>query len=262
METIIHTHQLNINFEELKNAISDEYTLVVCDNNHAIHFVSGMPLAIRLDYPDEILQKLPEEAIRPFAGVGNPFRVRDIRARRNILDIGSGAGMDSLTASFLTDHKASITGIDMTTAMVEQARVNSSRMSRNNLRYITGQAEDLPFPSETFDLVISNGVINLCVDKEKVYREIYRVLKPGGRFQIADVLLEKPVPAESRNLVHLWTNCVAGAIPIEDYLGIIKRTGFIDIEMGQHYDVFKDARVAKSAAYFGAKGHNITGKKV
>jgi SAM-dependent methyltransferase len=261
MKNTIEIQKLEIDEGALKRSISNEYTSVVCDKDHTIHFVSGKPLANKLGYPRKIIDELPDDAVRPFAGVGNPFQIRPIKNNKKILDIGSGAGMDSLTASILTDHHASIFGLDMTPAMVEQARKNANMMGLGNVRFVEGHAEDIPFKSDTFDLVISNGVINLCVNKEKVYAEIFRILKPGGRLQIADVLLEKAVPTESRNLVHLWTNCVAGAIPGPEYLDIIRNAGFGKVSIRQSYDVFKDARVAKSAAFFGAKGHNIIGVK-
>ncbi|MGK7395404.1 MAG: methyltransferase domain-containing protein [Candidatus Cyclobacteriaceae bacterium M3_2C_046] len=261
METINEIEILQLDVNELKLAVQQEYTNVVCNQNHVIHFTSGWPLARRLGYPESILKTMPSEAIRPFAGVGNPFQIGSISEGEKILDIGCGAGLDCLLASIYTDHLVEVFGLDMTEAMLEQARKNAAMMGMKTVHFIHGQAENIPLPSESIDVVISNGVINLCLDKAQVFRQIYRVLKPGGRFQIADVLLERPVPVASRNLVHLWTNCVAGAIPREEYIKVITTAGFEQVQIKQEFDVFNDARVAKSAAYFGARGYNIIAVK-
>jgi arsenite methyltransferase len=260
MKNNLNTIIPQIDKKNLRTAISKEYTEVACNLDHTIHFTSGFPLAIRLGYPEGILKTIPEEAVRPFAGVGNPFKMGTINLAETILDIGSGAGMDCIFASFYGNRSNIIWGLDMTEAMLEKAR-NNARIAGSEIRFIKGYAENIPLPDSSIDLVISNGVINLCPDKELVYKEIYRVLRPGGRFMIGDVLLERPVPSESRELIHLWTNCVAGAIIKDEYIEVINKAGFLDIQIMEVFDVFSDARIAKSASYFGAKGYNIKGIK-
>ena len=261
MEAIVKTYQPKFDVSQLREAIKAEYKEVVCNVNHEIHFTSGRKLAQRLGYSEKTMSYIPEEAIRPFAGVGNPFAMGGLVEGEVILDIGSGGGFDCLYASVISEGLTEIYGLDMTDAMIEQASRNVSDTGVTNIKFIKGYAEEMPFPTASIDLVISNGVINLCPDKYKVYREIYRVLKPGGRFMIGDVMLEKAVPDESRDLIHLWTNCVAGAITQNEYLEIVKSAGFKSPAIKNSYDVFKDARIAKSAAYFGAKGYNIMGRK-
>jgi len=204
---------------------------------------------------------MPEEAIRPFAGVGNPFKIAPIHPNEIILDIGCGAGFDMLVAWLSGSKEKTIFGIDITDAMLEKAKKNANTLGAKNINVLKGYAEKIPLPDASVDVVISNGVINLCTDKLQVYKEIHRVLKPGGRFQIADVILQHPVPNESRDLLHLWTNCVAGGIPMEEYKHMLESAGFFDIKVFDSYDVFKDARIAKSAKTFGAKGFNIKGFK-
>lgn len=247
--------------EELREAIKKEYKAVACDPNHTIHFTSGRKLAQRLGYNEEIVSQIPENAIRPFAGVGNPFQIGIPSQSFQILDIGSGAGFDCIYASLLTKRSAKITGVDMTDEMLEQAEKNAVGAGCPDLQFVKGYAEDLPIQSNSMDLVISNGVINLCLDKEQVFKEIFRVLKPGGEFRIADVMLDIQVPETSKELLHLWTNCVAGAVTKMQYTEIVQAAGFSRIEFGTKYDVFNDAKIAKSAAYFGAKGQNIIGMK-
>jgi arsenite methyltransferase len=259
METKTITYIPEFNDAKLKDAIRQEYTEVACNRDYKIHFVSGLPLAGRLGYPENLIRQLPEEAIRPFAGVGNPFRMGTVGPEETLLDIGCGAGFDLLVAWLSGSRNSQLYGIDITEAMLEKARENAMVMGAGNLRLSKGYAENIPLDDASVDVVISNGVINLCRDKFQVYREIYRVLKPGGRFQIADVILNLPVPNESRDLIHLWTNCVAGGIPMHEYLDIIREAGFTGTVVMDQFNVFKDARIAKSAAVFGAKGYNIKG---
>ncbi|WP_373495928.1 methyltransferase domain-containing protein [Aquiflexum sp.] len=262
MNTQIQTENASkFSREELREAIMTEYKAVACDPNHTIHFTSGRKLAKRLGYTEDIMSQIPESAIRPFAGVGNPFHIDEPPKGSKILDIGSGCGFDSIYASILTHRSIMVTGVDMTEEMLEQARKNAIIAECTNIQFVKGYAEDLPIPSESMDLVISNGVINLCLDKEQVYKEIHRVLRPGGEFRIADVMLDIPVPETSKELIHLWTNCVAGAVTKTEYREYIKNAGFIWMGFGMQYDVFHDAKIAKSAAYFGAKGQNILGIK-
>lgn len=261
METKQLTYIPNFSDDALKSAISAEYTEVACNMDHQIHFTSGLPLAKRLGYSGTILDQLPKEAIRPFAGVGNPHIIRRIGKNETVLDIGCGGGFDLLVAWIRGTKKGDMIGIDITDAMLEKARENVLESGAKNIQIVKGYAEHIPLANNTIDVVISNGVINLCTDKLQVYREIFRVLKPGGRFQIADVLLKYPVPMESRDMVHLWTNCVAGGVPMQEYSEIIKAAGFELVEIVNSYDVFDDARIAKSAKKFGARGYNVIGVK-
>lgn len=134
-------------------------------------------------------------------------------------------------------------------------------MGKFNTQFVQAYAEELPMKEETADVVISNGVINLCPDKQQVFNEIFRILKPGGKLQIADVLLQRPVSENAKNRVHLWTTCVAGGLLEEEYTAILEMTGFRNIRIADAYDVFGGAPVASSAAQFDAKGYNIYEEK-
>lgn len=261
METNIETFVPSFSDAALKKEITKEYSEVACNKDHTIHFVSGEPLARRLGYPDPVFAYMPSEALRPFAGVGNPHKIKAMKPHESVLDIGSGGGFDLLTAWLSGQKLAPLYGIDITDAMLDKAKENAAALGASNVVLQKGFAEDIPLPDASVDVVISNGVINLCTDKLQVYREIHRVLKPGGRFQIADIILENPVPNESREHLHLWVNCVAGGIPLEEYKEILHAAGFDQIDIGQRYDVFRDARVEKSARHFGAVGVNILGYK-
>jgi arsenite methyltransferase len=261
MEEIINVYQPKFAIDQLREAIQAEYKEVACNVDHTIHFTSGKKLAQRLGYSEELMKMIPKNAIRPFAGVGNPLSMGIPTNTEAILDIGSGAGFDCLYGTLMTEKSIEFYGVDMTEEMVGQARKNAEDMKLDKVYFLEGYAEELPFISGSVDMVISNGVINLCPDKQMVFQEIHRVLKPGGRFQIADVLLEIPVPDKSRDRVHLWTNCVAGAVTMDEYLQIIEDAGFVGTEIYKSYDVFQDARIARSAAYFGARGYNIMGFK-
>jgi ubiquinone/menaquinone biosynthesis C-methylase UbiE len=261
MKTKQLTYIPNFADETLKRAINVEYTEVACNSDHKIHFTSGLPLTKRLGYSEDVIAQIPSEAVRPFAGVGNPHDIRSIDPDESILDIGSGGGLDLLVAWINGSKMTELTGIDITDAMIQKAGENAEYIGAKNIRFISGYAENIPLKDNSIDVVISNGVINLCTDKLQVFREIFRVLKPGGRFQIADVLLRHPVPNESRDMVHLWTNCIAGGVPMDEYKEIIHTAGFDNVEIVKSYEVFKDARIAKSAEKFGARGFNILGYK-
>jgi ubiquinone/menaquinone biosynthesis C-methylase UbiE len=157
-----------------------------------------------LAYPDE-LANVPEAAVESFAGVANPWTMGRLAPGERVLDLGSGAGTDSLVAAQMVGPGGQVTGIDMTTAMLAKARTAATEMGVANVEFIEAEAEQLPFADESFDVVISNGVIDLIPDKEAVFSEIFRVLAPDGRIQIADVTIQNPVSEEGRRNIDLWT---------------------------------------------------------
>jgi ubiquinone/menaquinone biosynthesis C-methylase UbiE len=157
-----------------------------------------------LDYQDEWLDEFPESVIESFAGTGNPFKLGDIKEGENVLDVGSGAGLDCLIAGRMVGKKGKVIGVDMTPQMVEKARKNASKVGAENVDFHWGFSEELPIEDEWADVVISNGAINLSPEKEAVFDGIFRVLKPGGRAQIADILIDKPIPDSAKNNIDLW----------------------------------------------------------
>ncbi len=243
--------------ERLRAAIQQEYSDVATNPDKGFHFVVGRSLAERLSYSDGDLAGIPAGALESFAGVGNPFMLGHIDAGSVVADVGSGCGMDALIASHMVGVHGRVIGVEMTEGMRAKAIRNAGEMNASNVEFLEGWAESLPLPDHSVDVAISNGVINLCPDKEAVFREIYRVLKPGGRMQIADILLEKPVPGSAKDLIHLWTQCVAGGLLEAEYVGIIRGAGFQKVEVVSSFEVFKDAPGEAAAARYGAKGFNL-----
>jgi ubiquinone/menaquinone biosynthesis C-methylase UbiE len=148
---------------------------------------------------------VPESAVESFAGVANPWTLGRLAAGERVLDLGCGAGTDSLVAAQMVGADGHVTGIDMTAAMLVKARSAATEMGATNVEFVEAEAERLPFADESFDVVISNGVIDLVPDKDAVFAEIFRVLHPGGRIQIADVTIQNPVSEEGRRNIDLWT---------------------------------------------------------
>jgi ubiquinone/menaquinone biosynthesis C-methylase UbiE len=157
-----------------------------------------------LGYPPE-LANVPDAAVESFAGVANPWTMGRLSPGERVLDLGSGAGTDSLVAAQMVGEQGRVTGIDMTPEMLAKARAAATAMGVGNVEFLEGEAERLPFPDASFDVVVSNGVIDLIPDKDAVFAELFRVLTPGGRIQIADVTIQNPVSAEGRRNIDLWT---------------------------------------------------------
>jgi arsenite methyltransferase len=256
METISTFDQ-----KALTKAIVDEYTDLACNPNKQFHFISGKRLTEVLDYPSSLLKNIPSGAIASFAGVGNPFKMGYPKTGETVIDIGCGAGIDSLIASRFVELEGTVVGIDMTPSMIAKSKEHAYQSFALNTRFILAYAHHIPLPDHYADLIISNGVINLIPDKSLVFQEMFRLLKPGGRIQIADVLLDAPVSPLAKDRVHLWTTCVAGGLLHHEYLDLLKEAGFTHIEIRDAYPVFDDAPVASSAYKFGAKGYNIYAEK-
>jgi SAM-dependent methyltransferase len=195
---------VDIDIELLKSEIKKTYASVSEQPEQDFIFPTGRAWAEDLDYPDE-LGNVPESAVESFAGVANPWQLGRLNPGERVLDLGSGAGTDSLVAAQMVGEQGHVTGIDMTPAMLAKARIAAAEMEVTNVEFVEGEAERLPFSDESFDVIISNGVIDLIPDKEAVFSELHRVLVPAGRLQIADVTIENPVSAEGRRNIDLWT---------------------------------------------------------
>ena len=195
---------VEIDIELLKSEIKKTYASVSEAPEEDFIFPTGRAWAEDLGYPEE-LANVPESAAESFAGVANPWAMGRLAAGDHVLDLGSGAGTDSLIAAQMVGPQGSVTGIDMTPEMLVKARAAAAEMGVTNIAFVEGEAELLPFADASFDVVISNGVIDLIPDKDAVFAELYRVLAPGGRIQIADVTIQNPVSAEGRRNIDLWT---------------------------------------------------------
>ena len=193
----------NVDREGLREAIQEEYEAVACEPGRGFHFHTGRPLAEILGYQSEWLDGLPEGSIESFAGTGNPFSLGVLAPGERIVDVGCGAGIDSLIAARMVGPAGAVIGIDMTPSMLEKAQAGAGNLE--HVEFLLGFGEELPVPDAWADVVISNGVVNLMPDKPEAFTEMARVLKPGGRIQIGDILVDRPVPENEKEKIELWT---------------------------------------------------------
>jgi arsenite methyltransferase len=196
---------VGIDVELLKSEIRKTYASVSQEPERAFIFPTGRAWAEDLGYPVEELARVPEAAVESFAGVANPFSLGALAPGEHVLDVGSGAGTDSLVAAQMVGSQGRVVGIDMTPEMLAKARGAAAEAAITHVEFIQGEVEDLPFDDGSFDVVISNGVIDLIPDKDAVFSGIFRVLRPGGRIQFADVTIQVPVSEEGRRNIDLWT---------------------------------------------------------
>ena len=194
-----------VDVETLRAQVRDKYRDVAEDPRRAYHFHTGRPLASRLGYDQTVVDALPDRAVESFAGVGNPFSLRRLESGARVVDVGSGAGFDSFIAATQVGSTGRVIGIDMTAEMLAKSRATAEQLQFGHVEFREGLAENLPVENGWADVVISNGVINLCADKQAVFAEIHRVLRPGGRLQFADIANGRPVPIEAMRDVDLWT---------------------------------------------------------
>jgi arsenite methyltransferase len=195
---------VELDVDLLKSEIKKTYASVSDEPEREFIFPTGRAWAQDLGYPAE-LENVPDAAVESFAGVANPWALGRLAPGERVLDLGSGAGTDSLVAAQMVGEQGSVTGVDMTPEMLAKARSAAVAMGAANVEFVEAEAERLPFLDESFDVVISNGVIDLIPDKDAVFAELFRVLAPGGRMQIADVTIQNPVSAEGRRNIDLWT---------------------------------------------------------
>src|SRR5262245_32333163 len=200
-------------------------------------------------YEDSQTSSLPDGAVRASLGCGNPTALAELRAGETVLDLGSGGGIDVLLSARRVGPTGKAYGLDMTDEMLELARKNQAEAGVSNVEFLKGEIENIPLPDNSVDVIISNCVINLSGDKDRVMAEAFRVLRPGGRFAVSDVVVRGPVPEPIRRSVELWVGCVAGAMEESEYVAKLERAGFADIslETTRTYDV-RDARDFLAAA--------------
>jgi len=191
--------------EVLRSQVREKYRQVAVAPGERYHFHTGRPLAARLGYDQVVVDGLPDRAVESFAGVGNPFSLRQLAAGERVVDVGSGAGFDSFVAAGQVGPSGYVVGVDMTAEMLAKSRQTAADCAFDHVEFRDGLAEVLPVEDGWADVVISNGVINLCADKRAVFDEIRRVLRPGGWLQFADIANGRPVPVEAMRDVDLWT---------------------------------------------------------
>jgi len=197
-DVIVDPHRLR---EEVKK----KYREVAVAPDADYHFHTGRPLAKRLGYDDIIVKLMPDAAVESFAGVGNPFSLRSLKPGERVVDIGSGAGFDCFVAARQVTQAGRVIGIDMTEEMLKKSRATARTMELEQVEFRKGLVEEIPVENDWADTVIGNGVLNLCADKQRVFAEINRILKPGGVLQFADIANGKPVPEVASTNIDLWT---------------------------------------------------------
>jgi arsenite methyltransferase len=217
------TVQLDV--ADLQQRVQDVYRQVAQEPHRSYHFETGRALAARLGYPAELLDLIPAEALDSFAGVGYFLDLADPQAGDRVLDLGSGSGTDSFAAAALVGPTGRVTGVDMTDAQLAKAERLRRAAGLDHVRFLDGHIEQLPMPDASVDLVISNGVINLSADKATVFGEAFRVLRPGGRLALADIVAERALAESITCNAELWAACVGGAAQIDDYHASIETAG-------------------------------------
>lgn len=190
--------------DTLRCEIKREYAEVATNPTKGFHFHTGRPLAQLLGYTDEMLDGVPESSVSRLAGTGNPFALGPLASGELVIELGCGAGMDTLIASRMVGPKGRVVAIDMTQEMLDEARAAATAAGATNIDFHHGYIEDIPVPDGSADVIISNGVINLAPDKKRVFREMHRVLKDGGRLQIGDIIVQKAVPESAKRNIDLW----------------------------------------------------------
>ena len=196
---------VDLDVETLKCEIKKTYAQVSAEPETEFVFPTGRAWALDLGYPADMLARVPDGSAESFAGVANPFSLGALQPGEDVLDLGSGAGTDSLVAAQMVGAEGSVTGVDMTPEMIAKARASAEELAIGNVQFVESEAERLSFADVSFDVVISNGVIDLIPDKDAVFAELFRVLRPGGRLQLADVTIQRPVSEEGRRNIDLWT---------------------------------------------------------
>ncbi|MEX2153982.1 MAG: methyltransferase domain-containing protein [Gemmatimonadaceae bacterium] len=242
--------------ESILDAVRQMYTAVARSPEQEFHFPTGRAACLFVGYSADEIDALPASAVESFAGVGYPFAAATIRPGDIVLDVGSGSGTDVLIASARVGSAGTVYALDMTAAMRDKLRANADLAGAANVRMLDANAEAIPLPDESVTVVTSNGVLNLVPDKPKAIAEIFRVLRPGGRVQIADIVLATEPGASCRAQPELWAECVVGATMESDFLGMFRSVGFADAQVLRHLDYFAGSSsdaTRKVAASFGAR---------
>ena len=252
----------SLDTEKLEREVKEMYDEVAESADGEFHFEMGRDLAERLGYDPRDLEYVPDAAIESFAGVGHHFDLARLEAGEAVLDLGSGSGMDLFVAGLHVTETGTVTGVDMTDAQIEKARELATDNGFHNVRVRHGYIEQLPFEDGSFDAVISNGVINLSAEKQQVFEEAHRVLKPDGRLAISDIVSERRMPGNIKSDADLWAACIGGAAQVDSYTDLIEMAGFSvdDVRENTEYEFISD-RAANACEKYGVKSVSLAATK-
>lgn len=252
----------SLDVEKLEHEVKAVYRDVAQTPDGEFHFEMGRPLAERLGYRSAELDWAPEEAIDSFAGVGYHFDLADLQKGEDVLDLGSGSGMDVFVAALHVGENGTVTGLDMTDEQLANARRLRDGMGFQNVAFEQGYIEDLPFADESFDAVVSNGVVNLSAEKDRVFEEVRRVLKPGGRVALSDIISERRLSEGIKTDADLWAACIGGAEQVDDYASLIETPGFeiTEVRDNSQYE-FTSEQAQGACQKYGVKSISLSARK-
>ena len=248
----------SLDVDKLEQEVKAVYREVAETPDGEFHFEMGRPLAERLGYPSKDLDRIPDEAIDSFAGVGYHFDLANLQEGDDVLDLGSGSGMDVFVAALHVGETGSVTGLDMTDKQLSNARRLRDEAGFENVRFEKGYIEDLPFADESFDVVISNGVINLSAEKDRVFQEVARVLKPDGRMALSDIISERRMSESIKADADLWAACIGGAEQVDDYSKMIETSRFTIAEVRDNTQYqFTSEQAVNACQTYGVKSISV-----
>ncbi|TYL36394.1 methyltransferase type 11 [Natronococcus pandeyae] len=252
----------SLDTDRLEREVKSMYQDVAESADAEFHFETGRELAERLGYDPDTLTYVPDEAIDSFAGVGYYFEMAELEPREDVLDLGSGSGMDAFYAAMAVTETGSVTGMDMTPEQVEKANDLAAANGFHNVSFRQGYIEDLPFEDDSFDAVISNGVINLSAEKDRVFEEAHRVLRPGGRLALSDIISEQQLPESIKADADLWAACIGGAEQVDSYTSLIEAAGFdlTAVRENTEYEFISD-QAANACQKYGVKSISVSAQK-
>ena len=246
----------------LEAKVREMYRQVAKEDEAELHFAVGRQLALRVGYPQEILDAIPAEALASFAGVGYHLDLARLVPGEQVLDLGSGSGTDVFCAALQVGTSGRVVGVDFTDEQIQKASRLRDCENFAQAEFVDGSIDDLPFEDASFDAVISNGVINLSPVKNRVFAEMARVLRPGGRVAIADIVSGRALKERTRRNVELWAACIAGAIPRDSYLGALEGAGFrIEEVRTNDYD-FISERALDACSTYGVESISLAATKL
>jgi SAM-dependent methyltransferase len=217
--------------DEIKRAVREKYSKVAREPRAAFNFPVGKAFAVNVGYPEEVLNKMPPSLWESFTGANNPQPFIDLKEGEIVLDLGCGAGLDLYFYAKAVGADGKVYGLDISEDMADKARKNMETLGVKNVEIKCGHSDNLPFPDNFFDVVASNGIYNLSPDKERVMREVLRVLKPGGRTVFCEIVLKDKLPQKLRKNIDDWFRCIGGALPENEFFGLMEKVGFKNIEL-------------------------------